>query len=84
MGKIRWSGRRALWIAAAALAAVLVPLIAFGTQVGFCVDYEPDSSFESYCTTGPSLGVPGAWLVSIIAWLFAVFAVSRGLRAKAH
>ena len=81
MGKTRWTVRSVVWIAASALVAVLVPLIAFGTQVGSCVDYAPGSGSESHCTSGPALGVPGAWLVSAVAWLLAGYGVYRALRA---
>lgn len=73
------SSRR--WITAAVIAVVGVPLLAFGFQTGRCVDYAVEVGAESFCGSGPSLGLAGAWLLTVVAVLFTIYAIHRGLRA---
>lgn len=77
--KRRGSG---LWLAVAVVAVVGVPLVAFGFQTGSCVDYVAESGAESFCATGPAVGLAGAWALSVAAVLFAAYAVRRGLSAR--
>ena len=57
------------------IAAVLLPLYAFWSWSGQCVDTAPGAG-ESYCTSGPSIGWPSAWLLAAIgAVAFIVSAV---------
>ena len=68
------------WIVAALMTVIVVPATAFGYETGVCVDYAVHLPAESYCTSGPAVGVTAAWLLSVGALVFAVYAVRRGLR----
>ena len=70
------------WFTAALLVVVLVPILAFGFQTGRCVDFTAEAiaaGAESYCTSGPAIGVVGAWVVTVAAVIIAAIAVYRGL-----
>jgi hypothetical protein len=49
-----------------------------------CVDYVVDFPAESYCNSGPAVGVTAAWQLSAGALVYAVYAVRRGLRVGRH
>lgn len=71
---------RILWLAAGIAAAVVVPILAFGYQVGECVDsVRPGGSF---CRSGPAMGTPAAIACCVVAAVFVVFAVRRATRRE--
>jgi hypothetical protein len=72
------------WLVAALVTVMVVPAAAFGYEAADCVDYVVDFPLESYCTSGPAVGVTAAWLLSAGALVFAVYAVRRGLRVGRH
>jgi hypothetical protein len=72
------------WLIAAVIALVIVPALAFGNQAGECVDYAADAGVDSYCTSGPAIGYPGAWVLTVAALLFAGYAVWRGFRSSSR
>lgn len=63
---------------------VVVPLLAFGFQTGRCVDYAIEVGAESYCASGSSIGFTGAWALTVVAVIFGVYAVLRGLQLRQH
>jgi hypothetical protein len=72
------------WLVAALVTVVVVPAAAFGYEAADCVDYVVGFPAESYCTSGPAVGVAAAWLLSAGALMFAVSALRRGLRLGRH
>ena len=68
---------RTLWLVIAFLLAVGVPFLAFATQTTVCTTPLPAPA----CATAPSLGWPGAVLVSLIALVLAGFAVRQSAKA---
>lgn len=69
---------RILWLAAGIAAGVVVPVLAFGYQVGDCVDtVRPGGSF---CRSGPAMGLPVAIVLCVLAAAFVVYAVRRATR----
>jgi hypothetical protein len=70
------------WLAAAIVAVVAVPLLAFGFQAGGCVDYVAEAAAESFCTTGPAVDLAAAWTLSAAAVLFAGYALRRGFSTR--
>jgi hypothetical protein len=72
------------WIGAIAF-VVLVNLLSLGTQSGQCVDYAAGSGAQSICSSGPAIGIAGAWAVGILS-LFAVayfiYRLAGSLRAR--
>lgn len=70
---------RARWLLAAAFTVVAVPLLTFGWQTGQCVDGTVGSGQEGSCTSGPAVGVEGAWVLCLGAGVFVVYALSRAL-----
>jgi hypothetical protein len=71
------------WLIPIPLIAV-VTLLLTSTTVGFCADAHPESGAESYCTSGPALGVPGFWLVLVVGVLAAGFFLFRFFRGTAR
>ncbi|WP_152231028.1 hypothetical protein [Georgenia ruanii] len=55
------------------MTVVVVPAAAFGYEAADCVDYAIDFPAESYCTSGPAVGVAAARLLSAGALVFAVY-----------
>jgi hypothetical protein len=72
------------WIGAIAF-VVLINVLSLGTQSGQCIDYAAGSGAESICTSGPAIGVAGAWALGILS-LFAVayftYRLTRSLCAR--
>ena len=72
------------WIIAIAI-VVLINVLALGMQSGQCIDYAAGSGATSICTSGPAIGVAGAWALGVLS-LFAVayfmYRLSRTLRAR--
>jgi protein-S-isoprenylcysteine O-methyltransferase Ste14 len=73
---------RALWLGAAVMVLVLVPLVVFGFRTGECVDSV--SAVDSYCTSGPGVGVGGAVLLCLGGGLFVVHALRRALGGRSR
>ena len=72
------------WIAAIAL-VVLINVLSFGMQSGQCIDYSAESGAESVCTSGPAIGMAGAWAVgvlSVLAVAYFVYRFARSSRAR--
>lgn len=72
------------WIGAIAF-VVFVNLLSLGTQGGQCVDYAAGSGAESFCTSGPAIGVEGAWalgILSVLAVAYFIYRLTRSLRAR--
>lgn len=67
----------AWWLVAAVLVPAVVVLCAFGLTTGSCSDAAPGTGLESSCTTGPMVGLAGAWILSAGAAVFAVCALLR-------
>ena len=60
------------------IAAPVVVLLTFGTQVGRCVDYTAKSGMESFCeVTGPQVGWPGAIVIGAVCVALFALAVIR-------
>jgi hypothetical protein len=74
--------KRIRWIVAGIIVAIIVPLLSFGFQAGKCVDYANDTGEQSYCTIGPAVGYPGAWVLTLAAFVFAAYAIRRGIRRR--
>lgn len=70
--------RRRPWVVLL-VAAVLLPIGAFMMQTGQCVDMVAGAG-ESSCTSGPSIGWPGAWLLAAAGAITLVFSVVRLVR----
>jgi hypothetical protein len=70
------------WIIAGLGILIVVPLFAFGVQTGECIDYTAESGAESFCTLGPTVGNAGAWVLTVAAALFCLYAVRRALRRR--
>ncbi len=69
------TGRKASrwrWIAAAALAGVLVAC-AWLVQNGSCAS-------TGECQIGPTIGVTGAWVVTVLGAIFVIYAGMRAFR----
>ena len=72
--------RRAAWIVSALLVGVAVPYFAFGYRMGTCFDsVVPEGS---YCSIEPTIGMPAAIVLTVLAELFALWALFRGLRRR--
>ncbi len=73
-------GRRpagaAHWVLLILLAAV-VDLLVLGSRAGSCLDAAEGSGAASSCTSGPAIGLPGAWVVGVLSVLVAAYAVFR-------
>ena len=72
------------WIGAITF-VVFVNLLSFGTQGGQCTDYAAGSGAESFCTSGPAIGVAGTWalgIVSVITVAYFIHRFTRSLRAR--
>lgn len=67
------------WTAVAIISTLIVVFFAM-YQVGSCADAAPGQG-ESVCTSGPAIGVPGLWVVSIIGAVVVAVAVWRIVRA---
>ncbi len=65
-----------------ALVAGLVVLVVWGFRVGVCVD-SPDPA-ASGCTSGPAVGGPVAWALTVIAGVVIVHAVRRVVWVVRH
>ena len=72
---------RGLWLGAAVVVAVVVPLVVFGSQTGECFDSV--TAGGSYCTSGPAVGVGRAVLLCLGGALFVAYAVRRALGGRA-
>lgn len=72
------------WIGAIAF-VLFVNLLSFGTQGGQCIDYAVGSGAESFCTSGPAIGVAATWalgIVSLLAVAYFIYRLTRSLRAR--
>ena len=77
-------GTRALWLGAAVLVTLAVALLVFGLRTGQCVDYVSGSAGQSSCTSGPAMGVPGAWVLGVGGGLFVAYALYRALGGRSR
>lgn len=77
-------GTRALWLGAAVLVTLVVALLVFGLRTGQCVDYVSGSAGQSSCTSGPAMGVPGAWVLGVVGGLFVAYALYRALGGRSR
>lgn len=73
---------RRLWLGAAVIVLVLVPLAVFGFRTGECVDSV--SAVDSYCTSGPAVGVGGGVLLCLAGGFFVVHALRRALGGRSR
>ncbi|HEY8718675.1 hypothetical protein [Pengzhenrongella sp.] len=71
---------RGIWLGAAVIVGVAVPLLVFGFRVGECIDYAPESAAVSSCRSGPAVGIAGAWVLCVAAALFVTYLLYRALR----
>lgn len=71
--------RLAAWTAVAVISTLIVVFFAM-YQVSICADAAPGHG-ESVCTSGPAIGVPGLWVVSIIGAVVVAVAVWQIVRA---
>lgn len=70
------------WVVAL-IAAPVVVLLTFGSQVGRCVGYTAESGMESFCEVGPQVGWPGAIAIAVLCAALFVLAVFRlALRSR--
>ncbi|MET0788694.1 MAG: hypothetical protein ABWY33_05560 [Cellulomonas sp.] len=67
----------AWWLVAAVVVPAVVVLFAFGLTTGSCYEAADGADTQSYCTSGPMVGLPGAWILSIGAAVFALYALLR-------
>ncbi|PVU83269.1 hypothetical protein DDP54_09995 [Cellulomonas sp. WB94] len=80
MANAATSRARGLWLSAAVIVAVVVPLLVFGFRSGECFDSV--SAAASYCTSGPAVGIGGAVLLCLGGALFVVYALGRALGGR--
>lgn len=66
------------WIAVAVATALVVFFFAVVFQSTTCFDAAPGEG-ESYCTTGPAIGVPAVWGFTIVGGVIIVFSVIRAV-----
>jgi hypothetical protein len=65
------------------VALAVANFLVWGTRVGECVDYAAGAGKDSFCTSGPSVGYPGAWAISVTSVLIAAYGVYR-LARRSH
>ena len=63
------------WVLAALVTAVGIPVLAFGFRSGECIDYIPPGA--GTCSSGPIVGIYGAWVLVGIAALLATYFVYK-------
>jgi len=80
MANAATSRARGLWLGAAVIVAVVVPLLVFGWRTGECFDSV--SADGSYCTSGPAVGWGGAVLLCLGGALVVAYAVRRALGVR--
>lgn len=71
---------RGLWLGAAVIVVVVVPLVVFGSRTGECFDSA--SAADSYCTSGPAVGLGGAVLLCLGGAIFVAYALGRALGGR--
>lgn len=72
------------WIIAIAF-VVLINVLSLGIQNGQCIDYAAGSGAKSICTSGPAIGVAGAWalgVLSVFVVAYFIYRLSRSLRVR--
>ncbi|WP_166872084.1 hypothetical protein [Salinibacterium sp. ZJ450] len=62
------------------VAVVVIAVLSF--RVGECIDYVPEAGAESFCTSGPAIGVPGAWVLVVVSTLLIGYFVYRLVRPQ--
>ena len=63
------------------LAAIVIPILIFGTQQGQCFDAAADHG-ESFCSSGPTVGWAGAWLITAACAILLVISLVNLLRRR--
>jgi hypothetical protein len=72
------------WIVAIAF-VVLINVLSLGMQSGQCIDYSAESGAKSICSSGPAIGVAGAWalgVLSLFAGAYFIYRFTKSLRAR--
>ena len=82
MSNVATPRARRVWLGAAVIVMVVVPLVVFEFQTGECFDSVPAAG--SYCTSGPAVGVGGAVLLCLGGGLFVVHALRRALGGRSR
>ena len=59
------------------LGVVVANVLLLGTQTGQCIDYALESGAESTCTSGPIIGIAGAWVLGIVSLLAVAYCTYR-------
>ena len=72
--------RKAPWIIAL-LVAIVLPILTFATQQGQCFDAAAGGG-ESLCSSGPTVGWAGAWLITAACVILLVISVVNLLRRR--
>lgn len=73
--------RKAPWFVAL-LAAIVIPILTFGTQQGQCFDAAAGGA-ESFCSSGPTVGWAGAWLITAACAILLIISLINLLRRRA-
>ncbi|WP_167045991.1 hypothetical protein [Salinibacterium sp. ZJ454] len=60
------------------VAVVVIAVLSFRE----CIDYVPEAGAESFCTSGPAIGVPGAWVLVVVSTLLIGYFVYRLVRPQ--
>lgn len=68
--------------AIAIVVVVLLALLVVSIQVGECFDYTEGSGLESYCTSGPAVGVTGVWVVAVVSVVVIGYFTYRLFRSR--
>jgi len=76
----RWRQRSLFWVLAALVTGVGVLVLAFGFRSGECIDYV---SGAGTCSSGPAVGIYGAWALAGVAALLASYFLYKAF-AGAH
>jgi hypothetical protein len=66
-----------LWVLAALATGMGIPVLAFGFRGGECIDYVPPG--VGTCSSGPVVGIYGAWVLTAIAGLLAMYFVRKAI-----
>jgi hypothetical protein len=75
-GSVRWP-----WITTIVALAV-VNFLAWEVRTGRCTDYTAESGLASACTSGPAVGLAGAWGISGVSVLLVAYCVLRLARRR--
>lgn len=75
------SRRSERWRWAGGIGGIAVANIAvWGFRVGECADYALEAGAESFCTSGPAIGVPAAGVLALVSAILIGYCAYRLVR----